>query len=117
MGEPTLEWSEVQLRMANQQKVIPLGKLSKLMVDIARVKALVDFEFIQTVEDFNPYPALLGLDWAITMGGIINLKKRKMIFKNTWKYVIIPLDPTEGDSYIETVHEGEEIDSFYKLST
>ena len=46
MGEPTLEWSKVQLRMANQQKVIPLGKLSKVMVDIMGVRVLVDFEVI-----------------------------------------------------------------------
>ena len=27
MGEPKLEWSTIQLRMANQQKIIPLGRL------------------------------------------------------------------------------------------
>jgi len=27
MGKPTLKWSPVQLRMANQQKIIPLGWL------------------------------------------------------------------------------------------
>ena len=38
MGEPKLEWSTIQLRMANQQKIIPLGRLSGIMVDIAGVK-------------------------------------------------------------------------------
>ena len=38
MGEPKLEWSTIQLRMANQQKIIPLGRLSKILVDIAGVK-------------------------------------------------------------------------------
>ena len=38
MGEPKLEWSTIQLRMANQQKIIPLGRLSKIVVDIAGVK-------------------------------------------------------------------------------
>jgi len=80
MGEPKLEWSTIQLRMANQQKIILLGRLSKIMVDIAGVKAYADFYVIQIVEDADPYPVLLGLDWAIDMGGIINLKKRSMVF-------------------------------------
>ena len=51
------------------------------MVDIAGVKVRADFEVIQIVEDVNPYPALLGLHWTIDMGGIINLKKRSMVFE------------------------------------
>ena len=62
--------------MADQQKIVPLGRLSKVVVDIARVKVRADFEVIQMVEDLDPYPSLLGLDWAIDMGGIINLKKQ-----------------------------------------
>ena len=46
MGEPKLEWSTIQLRMVNQQKIIPLGRLPKVMEDIAAVKAQVDFEVI-----------------------------------------------------------------------
>ena len=57
----------------------------------------MDFEVIEIVEDEDPYPALLGLDWAIDMGGIINLKKRSMVFENNGTRVIVPLDPTEGE--------------------
>ena len=70
-----MEWSTIQLCMANQQKIIPLGRLSKMVVDIVEAKVHADFEVIHIVEDANPYPMLLGLDWAIDMGGIINLKK------------------------------------------
>ena len=38
MGEPNLEWSTIQLHMANQQKIVPLGRLSGIMVDITGVK-------------------------------------------------------------------------------
>ena len=55
--------------------------LSMITVDIAGVKVQADFEVIQIVEDADPYPALLVLDWAIDMGGIINLKKRRMVLK------------------------------------
>lgn len=62
MGEPNLEWSTIQLRIANQQKIIPLGRLLKIVVDIAEVKVRANFQVIQIVEDVDPYPALLGLD-------------------------------------------------------
>ena len=73
MGEPKLEWSTIQLCMENQQKIIPLGRLPKIMVDIVGVKSQADFEEIEIMEDADPYPTILGLDWAIDMGGIINL--------------------------------------------
>ena len=50
-------------------------------MDIEGVSALVDFEVIEIVNDNNPYPVLLGIDWTIDMNEIINLKKRKMIFE------------------------------------
>ena len=78
------------------------------MVDIAGVKVQADFEVIQIVEDVDPYPLLLGLDWAIDMGGIINLKKRIMVFENNGTRVIVPLDPVEGERYIELVHDEED---------
>ena len=80
MGEPKLEWSTIQLCMANQKKIIPLGRLSKIVVDIAGVEVRADFEVIQIVEDADPYLVLLGLDSAINMGGVINLKERSMVF-------------------------------------
>ena len=30
MGEPKLEWSTIQLRMDNQQNIIPLGRISQI---------------------------------------------------------------------------------------
>ena len=75
MGENKLEWSTIQVRMVNQQNIIPLGRLPKITVDITGVRAQADFEVIEIVEVADPYPVLLGLDWAIDMGGVINLKK------------------------------------------
>ena len=73
------------------------------MVDIAGVKVRDDFEVIQIVEDADPYPVLLRLDWAIDMEGIINLKKRSMVFENNSTRVIVPLDLEEGEWYTEPV--------------
>jgi hypothetical protein len=33
-------------------------------VNIERVKRKVDFEVIEIIDDFYPYHALLGIDWA-----------------------------------------------------
>ena len=34
MGKPTLIWSPIQLRMDNQHKVIPIGRLLGIPVDL-----------------------------------------------------------------------------------
>ena len=86
------------------------------MVDIAGVKVLADFEVIEIVEDTDPYPALLGLDWAIDMGGVINLKKHSMVFENNGMHVIVPLDTAEGARYTEPARDEEEVDHIYKLT-
>ena len=102
--------------MANQQKIIPLGRLPKAMVDIAGVRVLANFEVIEIMEDADPYPVLLGLDWAIDMGGVINLKKHSMVFGRKGTCVIVPLDPTEGVWYTKPAYEEEELDHIYKLT-
>lgn len=44
-----------------------------MTVDIKVASALAYFEVIEIVNDSNPYPALLGIDWATDMNGVINL--------------------------------------------
>ncbi len=61
MGRPTLQWSPIQLRMANQQKILPMGRLQRITVDIEGASALADFEVIEIVDDKNSKPALLGI--------------------------------------------------------
>ena len=68
------------------------------------------------MKDADPYPMLLGLDWAIDMGGVINIKKCSMVFENNGTCVIVPLDPSEGSRYTEPAYEEEEIDHIYKLT-
>ena len=65
-------------------------------MDIEGASALVDFEVIEIVNDNNPYPALLGIHWAIDMNGVINLKKCKIIFEKKSLRVVVPLDSAKG---------------------
>ena len=43
MGKPRLEWSPIQLRLANQQKIVPLGRFSNVPVDIEGVSTFGRF--------------------------------------------------------------------------
>lgn len=93
MGKPKLQWSIIQLNMENQKKVLPLGRLSNVIVGIDRVHTTIEFEVIEIVDDSNPYLVLPGLDWEFSNMAIINMKKWKMIFESNNMRVIVPLDP------------------------
>ena len=108
MGKPSLDWSPIQLRLANQQKIVPLGRLLSVPIDLDGVSTLADFEVIEIIDDSNPYPALLGIEWAMENAAIINLKRRQMTFEGNGLRVIIPLDPSQGERYTEPIRdEGE----------
>ena len=82
MGKPTLGWLPVQLLLANQAKVRPIGRVSNLVVDIEGMKTRADFDVIELVGDGGSYPALLGIGWANDRMAIINFKKCVMTFEN-----------------------------------
>ena len=51
---------------------------------------------IEIVDDDNPCPTLLGIEWGTDMNVVINLKKHKIIFEKKSLCVGVPLDPIEG---------------------
>ena len=78
-----------------------------------------DFEFINIVDDTNPYPTLLGIDWAIDNQTIINFKKMIVSFKNDEMRVVSPIDPLEGHRYVEPVYNeghGDHLDHIYNVT-
>ena len=56
MGKPRLDLSHVQLQLANQERVLLIGQLSQVHVDIEGLHTFLDFEVIKIVDDMNPYP-------------------------------------------------------------
>ena len=119
MGKPSLVWSPIQLRLANQQRIVPLGRLLSVPIDIDGVSTLADFEVIEIIDDINPYPALLGIEWAMANAAIINLKRRQMTFEGNDLRIIIPLDPSQGERYTEPIRdEGEHdtLDHIYNIT-
>lgn len=119
MGRSKLSYSPIQLKLANQQKVCPLGRLSNVLVDIDGVRSLAYFEVIEIIDDSNPFPTLLGIDWAFDNLVVINLKKKKMTFEGHNIRIIAPLDPSMGPCYTEPIRaeeEAKDIDDFYKMT-
>jgi len=55
--------------------------LEKVEVNIEGVKTKDDFEVIDIMDDFDPYPTLLGIDWGVGHNVVLNLKKRHMSFE------------------------------------
>ena len=96
MGKPHLDWSAIQLQLTNQAKVLPIGWLSNVPVDVEGLRTFEDFEIINIVDDTNPYPALLGIDCVVDNQTIINFKKRILSFEYEKMRVVSPIDPLEG---------------------
>ena len=83
--------SPIHLCLANQQRVSPLGRLPQVPVDINGVCSFAYFEVIEIIGDSRPYPALLGIDWAIDNMAIIALKKIQMTFEDKQIRFIAPV--------------------------
>jgi hypothetical protein len=115
MGEKTLGYSHVQLKLANKHRVLPIGRLKGVTIDLDGVHTKVDFEVIEIVDDTKLYLTFLGMDWVFDNQAIINLKTRKMEFESGEYRVITPLDPSEGKSFVEpTCLDLEEINQLYR---
>lgn len=81
-----------------------MGRLQGVTIDLDGASTCMDFEVIELMDENTPYPALLAIDWATNMNGVINLKKRTMIFETKALCIIISLDPAKGPCYIEPLH-------------
>jgi hypothetical protein len=59
MGKPKLVWSTVQLRLENQHKIIPIGRLVGVPVNIDGVHNIANFEVIEIMDNSQSYPTFL----------------------------------------------------------
>jgi hypothetical protein len=62
MGEPTLGYSPVQLKLENQHRFVLIGRLKGVTVDMDGLWTTADFEVIEIVDGKTPYLEFLGLD-------------------------------------------------------
>ena len=105
--------------MANQYYIVPIDRLEDVEVKIVGVKTYMNFKVSYIMGDKDPYPALLGIDWAFENYAIIDLKKELMIFEDGEVWVTLPLDPYQGPRYTETVDNREDaqiLDNLYQMT-
>ena len=65
MGNPRFDWSPIELRLANEAKVLPIGRLCQVPLDIEGLQKFAYFDVIDIADYLNPYPMLLGIYWEI----------------------------------------------------
>lgn len=118
MGKPKLRYSPIQLRLANQQRVYPMERLSNVLVDMDGIQSLAYFDAIEIIDDRRPYPMLLGIEWVFDNLTVINLKKNQMTVEDHNIRIIAQLDPSMGPHYVEPIRakeETREINNLYKM--
>jgi hypothetical protein len=64
MGDPTLGYSPVQLKIETKHIVLPIGRLKGVTVYLDGVHTIADLEVIEIVDGTRPYPIFLVLDWS-----------------------------------------------------
>ena len=104
MNKLRLDRSPIQLRLVNQLKVLPIGRLTQVPIEVEGLRTYVDFEVIDIVDEINPYHALLGIDCEIENQTIINFKKRILSFEYYEIRVVTPIDLLEGQPYVDPMH-------------
>jgi hypothetical protein len=117
MGEPTLGYSHVQLKLASQHKFLLIRSLKGVTLDLDGVRTKAYFEVIKIVDGTTPYPTFLGMDWEFDNQVIIDLNIRKMKFESGEYIVIVPIDPSKGERFVEpTCLNLEEINQLYRTT-
>ena len=87
-------------------------------MEVEGLRTYTDFEVIDIVDDTNPYPTLLGIDWAIDNHTIINYKKMILSFEDFELRVVTSIDPLEGKRYVEPINsegQGNYLDQLYNI--
>ena len=99
----------------NQSKVLPIGKLTQVPVEVKGLRTYADFEVIDIFDYTNPYPALMGIDRAIDNQIIINFKIRILSFEYFELRVVAPIDLLEGKRYVDLISSEGQGNYLYKL--
>jgi hypothetical protein len=63
MGEPTIGYSPVQLKLSNQKIFLPIGRIKGVTINLDGVHTKAGFEVIEIVDGITPYPSFLGINW------------------------------------------------------
>jgi hypothetical protein len=93
--------------------------MENVEIEVMGVKTTIDFEVTKIMGYKDPYPSLLGIDWAYDNYVIIDLKRDTMKFEANGIKVVQPLDPCLGPRYTEPVEhniDSEALDQLYTIT-
>jgi hypothetical protein len=101
--------------LSQSYRLTSLIHMYKITLQFVGIKTR-DVIVIKIMGEYDPYPTLLGIDWAFENNVVLNLKKWQMLFEANTLHVITSLDPNEGGGYKELVDEDVQI-SIIEIST
>ena len=105
MGRPRLYESGIYLKLADQGLIEPIGVWKDVDTTIRGISTKVYFEIIDPKEGSNSFPALVGRPWGWKMKASISLDKERIKLKGNGHKVIVPINPTQGQTWIEPIDE------------
>ena len=78
------------------ESILHLWRLQNVEVESVGVKTMSYFKFIEIIGEKDPYPTLMGIDWAYENYIFIDLKKEIMTFEVVGMKLTQSLDPYQG---------------------
>jgi hypothetical protein len=115
MGQPLLAPTLNYLKLANQILIKPIAIPRNIETYIMGIPTSIDFEVIELVEGIPAYASLVDRPLGRQMKENISLEKD--IIKLKWNeiIIIIPIDPSEGKPWSESLDKDHEAGCLYQI--
>ena len=104
LGRPQLYESGIYLKLVDQGLIEPIGVWRNVDTTIKGISTKVDFEIIDPKEGSSSFPVLVRRPWGIKMKASISLDKERIKLKGNGQKVIVPIHPSQGESWIEPIY-------------
>ena len=115
LGYTTFEETDQILRMADQSRVVPIGRLSQISTRIGQVTYLQNFVIIP-VETGRPFPMLLGRPWLYSAKVLVDWGAKEFIVGKPPMQILLKAkkylgEMSDSDGYTSGWTDPEESDS------
>ena len=97
LGYTTFEATTQVLRMADQSRVLPIGRLSQVPTVIGEVTYLLNYVIIR-VTSGRPFPMLLGRPWLYMAGVLVDWGAQEFVLGKDRKRIPWKLDSYQGET-------------------